>query len=327
MIWDGLIPAFRSGQPLALSRLISKVEIPGLEKTQIMKTVFPWCGKAHIIGLTGPPGAGKSSITFRLAELIVDKGLTVGIICIDPTSPFSGGAFLGDRIRMSGLNNRPEVFVRSLATRGSLGGLSTAAKDVVQLMDAAGKDVILIETVGMGQVGEDIKKVADATVLVTVPGLGDGIQALKAGIMEIADIFVVNKADRDGADETVTDLEQMLQEVEPCGWKPKVLKTSAARNLGIQELWHVLVDHRQRLEESGEWLKQRRQRTHNILLENIREHVVERLEQELNTNEFLLLVRHVVDEGSLDPYTTALYIAEYFFKNNCNQQKGGKTDD
>ncbi len=315
MSWTELLPAFRAGDPLALSRLISRVENQGSEKAQIMKTVFAWTGKAYIVGLTGPPGAGKSTITNGLVELLAEKGLKVGVVCVDPSSPFSGGAFLGDRIRMTGLNAKPGVFIRSLASRGSLGGLSAAAKDVVQLLDAAGKDVVLIETVGMGQVGDEIKKLADTTVLVTVPGLGDGIQTFKAGIMEIADIFIVNKAEREGADETVRDLEMMLSEVEPKKWRPRVLKTRALRKEGLEELWESLQEHRRLLEQSGQWMAQRRNRANTILLENSKEHVLEKFQRELEKDPLLLGMRRRVDEGSLDPYTAALFISEYFLAN------------
>ncbi|MCL4515223.1 MAG: methylmalonyl Co-A mutase-associated GTPase MeaB [Firmicutes bacterium] len=315
MSWTELLPALRAGDPLALSRLISRVENQGSEKVQIMKTVFAWTGKAYIVGLTGPPGAGKSTITNGLVELLAEKGLKVGVVCVDPSSPFSGGAFLGDRIRMTSLDAKPGVFIRSLASRGSLGGLSAAAKDVVQLLDAAGKDVVLIETVGMGQVGDEIKKLADTTVLVTVPGLGDGIQTFKAGIMEIADIFIVNKAEREGADETVRDLEMMLSEVEPKKWRPRVLKTCALRKEGLEELWESLQEHRRLLEQSGQWMAQRRNRANTILLENSKEHVLEKFQRELEKDELLLGMRRRVDEGSLDPYTAALFISEYFLAN------------
>lgn len=316
MPWAEWIPEFRAGNVLALSRLISLVENRGLEKNQIMKNIFQWTGNAYVIGLTGPPGSGKSTLINCLTEHLVKRGMTVGIVCIDPSSPFSGGAFLGDRIRMSSINTRPEVFVRSVATRGSLGGLSGATEDIVQLLDAAGKDVIMVETVGLGQVGYDVKKIADTTLLVTVPGLGDSIQALKAGIMEIANVFVVNKAEREGVDDTVRDLELMLGEQKQEVWMPRVVKTSAARNEGISELWDVLETRRGLLISTGLWDTLRRHRCVNVLADNIKENILEKLEHKLANNQFLVSIQQWVEEGSLDPYTASIYIAEYFLSHS-----------
>ncbi|KKM09061.1 hypothetical protein SY88_20620 [Clostridiales bacterium PH28_bin88] len=326
MSWENLLPDFRRGQPLAISRLLNLVENGGPEKYQVLKTISAWTGNAYIVGLTGPPGAGKSTLTYQLARLLVQQGLSVGVICIDPTSPFTGGAFLGDRVRMAGLNNEPRVFIRSLATRGSLGGLSATAKDVVQLLDAAGKDVVLVETVGTGQVEHDIIRIADITVLITVPGLGDGIQALKAGIMEIADVFVVNKADREGAEETVKDLKMMLSEIEKQGWQPRVIKTSAARNEGVQEMWEALCLHRSYLEHSGQWAERRRNRIRTILHENITDHIITRVNQVLQTNEILLGIQRRVDEGELDLYTSAQDIADYILPKAGIGLRGGRND-
>ena len=207
------------------------------EAVDIMKKLYPHTGNAYVIGITGPPGAGKSTLTDKIVKEYRRLGKTVGVIAIDPTSPFSGGAILGDRIRMNELTLDEGVFIRSMGTRGSLGGLSHKTADAVKIMDAAGKDVIIVETVGVGQSEVDIVKAADTTLVVVVPGLGDDIQAIKAGILEIADIFTINKADRDGADKLNVELEMMLDLYQDkLDWRPPIKRTVAHRNEGIAEL-------------------------------------------------------------------------------------------
>jgi len=235
------VAGVQAGNVRAMARLITRVEDRELGWKDAMKAVYPFTGSARIFGITGSPGAGKSSLTSEIAESLVKRGHQVGIIAVDPSSPFSGGALLGDRLRMKKLFTIPEVFIRSMATRGVLGGMSQAARDVARIMDAFGKDIILIETVGVGQDEIEVVKTADRVVMVCIPGQGDGIQALKAGVMEIADIYVVNKADLPGADEVAADISAMLGLSSETGQPSPVLKTSALKNQGISELVDTLL--------------------------------------------------------------------------------------
>jgi LAO/AO transport system kinase len=236
--WQELVDGVRGGKTRALGRLITRVENREPGWSEAMKALYPKTGVAKVVGITGPPGAGKSSLTARIASILALRGQRVGIIAVDPTSPFSGGALLGDRIRMRDVATTPGIFIRSMATRGTLGGLCQGARDVARILDAAGHDIVLIETVGVGQDEIEIVKAADFVVVVCVPGQGDSVQTLKAGIMEIADLFVVNKADRDGADELVADIRSMLaltggeQDLE----EPPVLETCALSGEGVDEL-------------------------------------------------------------------------------------------
>ncbi|MEW6187500.1 MAG: methylmalonyl Co-A mutase-associated GTPase MeaB [Thermodesulfobacteriota bacterium] len=241
--WSELITRMRGGSVRALSRLVSRVENREPGWMEAMKQIFPLAGKARLVGITGSPGAGKSTLTNGLARELVKRGHKVGIIAVDPSSPFSGGSLLGDRVRMKDLWNLEEVFIRSMATRGALGGLNQSARDVAKILDAAGKDFVLIETVGVGQDEVEVVRTADLVLVVCVPGQGDGVQALKAGIMEIADIFVVNKADREGADAVVLDIQTML-DLDSGNERPKppILKTEAPQGRGLPELTdHILV--------------------------------------------------------------------------------------
>ncbi|MHB8894231.1 MAG: methylmalonyl Co-A mutase-associated GTPase MeaB [Candidatus Geothermincolia bacterium] len=242
------------GDRRAAARLISMVENGDPGAREVLKKLHRHSGKAHIIGLTGSPGGGKSTLACRLAKGYREQGLTVGIICVDPTSPFTGGALLGDRVRMQELSGDPEVFIRSMGSRGALGGLSLATNDVINILDAFGKDYIIVETVGAGQVEIEIVKYAHTCIVVTMPGAGDEIQAIKAGILEIGDIFVVNKADRDGALRTVADLEMMV-DIKPGdgekAWRPPVIPTVALEDEGVDELTGAIARHRQFLVDSG----------------------------------------------------------------------------
>src|SRR5215207_2648053 len=227
---DSLIEGVLQQQPRAIARAITAVENGDAGSAALMKAVFPKTGNALIVGITGAPGAGKSSLVDKLALFYKDKGERVGIICVDPSSPFSGGAILGDRIRMATLGLDKNVFIRSMATRGNLGGLSRATADAVAILDAAGFDKIIVETVGVGQDEVEIVKTADASVVVLVPGMGDDMQAIKAGIMEIGDVFVINKADREGVLRTQKELESLLSLASrPDGWEPPIVKTVARR--------------------------------------------------------------------------------------------------
>jgi len=242
-----------AGDIRAAARLMRDIDDGFRSAVDELKALYPHTGKAYIIGITGPPGAGKSTLVDQITAAYRRRGKTVGIVAIDPTSPFTGGAILGDRIRMNRHADDPGVFIRSLATRGHLGGLSRSTGDVVNVLDSMGMDVVIVETVGVGQDEIDIVSMAHTTAVVMVPGLGDDIQAIKAGILEIGDVFVVNKADRDDADRTVRELNTML-EMNPDrgkGWQPKVLKTEASRNRGIEELVGEFEIHHDYLHQSG----------------------------------------------------------------------------
>lgn len=249
----------RTGSVRGLARGLTWVETGGARAEALSAQLYPHGGRAHIIGVTGSPGSGKSTLTRALARAARARGLTVGVIAVDPSSPFSGGAILGDRIRMNDLALDPGIFIRSMATRGAMGGLCRAAADAVDLMDAAGRDLVIVETVGVGQDEVDIMRIAHSVVVVSVPGLGDDIQALKAGILEIADVHVVNKADRDGADRTIAELRAMLTlvPVPVDAWVPPVLPTVAPREEGVEVLLDTLVRHLGSLRMSGD-LERRR---------------------------------------------------------------------
>src|ERR687893_439248 len=246
MIDENKLEKILAGDLRAVARAISKVEDGAEDAAALMKAVFPKTGKAVIIGITGSPGAGKSSLVDKLALYYRDKGEKIGIICVDPSSPFSGGAILGDRIRMQTLGLDKNVFIRSMATRGNLGGLSRATVDAVAILDAAGYEKIIVETVGVGQDEVEIVKAADVSVVVLVPGMGDDIQAIKAGIMEIGDVFVINKADRDGVLRTEKELEALLSLAHrPDMWSPPIVKTVATENKGLPELAAAVESYRE----------------------------------------------------------------------------------
>ena len=298
---DDLVPGVLARQPRALGRAISVLENGGEAQRELIRRVYAETGKAKVVGVTGPPGAGKSTLVDRLARLCRKRGETVGILAVDPTSPFTGGALLGDRIRMQTLYTDPGVFIRSMATRGAMGGLARASRDAVDLLDAAGFDWVLVETVGVGQDEVDVVRTVDTVVLVTVPGLGDDIQAIKAGILEIADVFVINKADREGVERTARDLEMMLSIGEHGAWLPPILKTVAARDEGIERVLAEIERHREHLAASGEI--ERRRRSHlRLRVETIlKERVVAAADRVLG-------VEREVEQGyeqRLDPYQVA----------------------
>lgn len=241
--WSDLFEKMQKGSIRALSRLVSRVENRDPGWMEAMQKVYPLAGKARLIGITGSPGAGKSTLTNGIARELVSRGFKVGIIAVDPSSPFSGGSLLGDRVRMKDLWNLDEVFIRSMATRGALGGLNQSARDVAKILDASGKDFVLIETVGVGQDEVEVVRAADLVLVVCVPGQGDGVQALKAGIMEIADIFVVNKADREGAAEVFLDIQAMLDlDTHQETRRPPILKTVANQGEGLTALVDTFLE-------------------------------------------------------------------------------------
>ncbi|WP_313566029.1 methylmalonyl Co-A mutase-associated GTPase MeaB [Mobilicoccus sp.] len=258
-----LVESARKGAPRAVARLISLVEDAHPALREIMAALAPHTGNAHVLGITGSPGVGKSTSTNALVTALRKQGKRVGVLAVDPSSPFSGGALLGDRVRMQDHALDPEVYIRSLASRGHLGGLSSATPQALRVLDAAGCDVILVETVGVGQSEVEIVGMADTTLVLLAPGMGDGIQAAKAGILEIGDVFVVNKADREGADATVRDIRHMISlgdRTEPHLWRPPVLKTIADRSEGIDEVLEGIEKHFAWMTEHGELERRRRAR-------------------------------------------------------------------
>jgi len=309
-----------AGDRRAIARAISAVENSAPEAAALLRKLFPRTGNAFVIGVTGSPGAGKSTLVEKLAGAYRAQGLRVGIVAVDPTSPFSGGAILGDRIRMQSLFADEGVYIRSMATRGHLGGLALAAQDVVTILDAAGCRVVLIETVGVGQDEVEVARHADATVLLLVPGMGDDVQTIKAGVMEIADLYVINKADRPGTERVEQEVAAMLS-LSPRrdGWQPPVLRTVATTGEGIEELREALDQFRQASEQSP--LRQERQR------EQWRARLLEMLRQELFQKALARLPESAIEtqlaallERRSDPHSAVEQLIAEFQQNNIEQQ-------
>ncbi|MEV0775864.1 methylmalonyl Co-A mutase-associated GTPase MeaB [Streptomyces sp. NPDC050428] len=302
-----LVAQAREGRPRAVARLISLVEGASPQLREVMAALAPLTGGAYVVGLTGSPGVGKSTSTSALVAAYRKAGKRVGVLAVDPSSPFSGGALLGDRVRMSDHASDPGVYIRSMATRGHLGGLAWSAPQAIRVLDAAGCDVILVETVGVGQSEVEIASQADTSVVLLAPGMGDGIQAAKAGILEIGDLYVVNKADRDGADATARELNHMLglgEARDPGDWRPPIVKTVAARNEGIDEVVDALEKHRAWLEKHDVLTERRARRAahevETIAVTALRERIGDlRGDRRLGA-----LARRIV-AGELDPYAAA----------------------
>ncbi|TMG52640.1 MAG: methylmalonyl Co-A mutase-associated GTPase MeaB [Chloroflexi bacterium] len=298
---DDLIARARSGDKRSIARLLSAVENDEPSAPAVLKALYPKTGQADVVGITGPPGGGKSTLVNRLAGLYRETKMRVAIVAVDPSSPFTGGAILGDRIRMQERSLDDGIFIRSMASRGHAGGLARATARLVNVLDALGNGVVIVETVGVGQEEVDVVSVADTVCLVTVPGLGDDIQAIKAGVLEIADVLVVNKADRPGADETVRDLAQMLSLAKDPSWKPPIVRTAARSGEGIEQLVDAIAKHRAWAEESGERTRRRREAARSEVLTLLREALLRRLEGRIGDARLDAAVSRVADRR-LDPY-------------------------
>jgi len=298
-----LVEQLRSGDSRALSRAISTVENRTAGWSELLKALFPHSGQARILGLTGPPGAGKSTLVDQLARHYRKENRTVGIIAVDPTSPYTGGAILGDRIRMQAHFSDPGIYIRSMATRGSLGGLARTTADVATVLDASGRDLVMIETVGVGQDEVDIVRLADITVVILVPGMGDDVQTIKAGIMEIADIFVINKSDRDGAERVEREIRALQSlAVRSDNWTPPIVKTVASDGAGIAELAAAIHDYEAYLQKENLILRKKVQNWQDRLVEMLRDALLEKARGQL-ANGAMAGYAAEVAEHKRDPYS------------------------
>jgi LAO/AO transport system kinase len=313
---DGLNPPIqtwldqlRSGDVRSLARAISTVENRAPGWSELLKTLFPHSGRARVLGLTGPPGAGKSTLVDQLARFYRKDNRTVGIIAVDPTSPYTGGAILGDRIRMQDHFSDPGIYIRSMATRGSLGGLARTTADVTTVLDASGRDLIMVETVGVGQDEVDIVRLAEVTIVILVPGMGDDVQTIKAGIMEIADIFVINKSDRDGAEHVEREIRTLQSlSMRSDGWTPPIVKTVASQGAGIEELAGAVASYESYLQEKNLALNKSVENWQERLTEMLRDALLEKARMRLGNGNLARLAAEVA-EHKRDPYTLVEEIA------------------
>ncbi len=309
-----LVKGVLHGEKRAIAKTISIIENNEPEAQKIISQIYPKTGNAHIVGITGPPGAGKSTLIEKLVKELRNRGKTVGIVAVDPTSPFSGGAFLGDRVRMQDLSLDSGVYIRSMATRNHPGGLAKATKDAARVLDASGKDVVIVETVGAGQSEVEVVKVAQTILVVLAPGLGDDIQAIKAGQMEIGDIFVVNKGDRENANKAVSDIQAMLELApEKKGWKPVVIKTSALTGEGIADLLERIDEHAKHLKK-GAHGERRKERVETELAEALTQRITESLMKELKQSEEWKRLTKKILSRKIDPYSAADKLLEKHLK-------------
>jgi LAO/AO transport system kinase len=288
----------------AIARAITYAEDDEEKAREIIRKLYKRSGNAYIVGITGPPGVGKSTLTDRLVKNLAEEGKKIGIIAVDPTSPFTGGSILGDRIRMQDLTTHPNVYIRSMGTRGHLGGLSKGTYMAVRILDIAGMDYVFVETVGVGQSEVDIIKIADTVVMVLAPGLGDDIQAIKAGIMEIADVFVVNKSDREGADKTVLELNMMLDLDMPKKWRPPVVKAVAQEGKGVGEVLEKIHSHKEYLISSGQLEERRKNRIKMEITESVKNKLMKDVFAKMGNEEFDQKIQKVMAK-EIDPYTVA----------------------
>jgi len=302
-----LLEPLRSGDHRALGRAISWMENGHPGARDLMARVWPHLGRAAVIGITGSPGAGKSTLTDQLARVLRAEGQRVGILAVDPTSPFSGGAILGDRIRMQRIAADPGIFIRSMATRGALGGLSRATQDAIDLLDAAGFDTVIVETVGVGQDEVDVVSCVQTCCVVLVPGMGDEIQAIKAGIMEVADLFIINKADREGADQVERELEAMKSLAMPQGWDPPILRTIAQQGGGVTELLAQVRHHGQWLRDHGGLARKARERARLRFESLLAEAALRRAKAQAGPMRLEAAIQGIADR-TLDPYTAVIDI-------------------
>lgn len=311
---EELVQGVLAGDHRSIARAITIIENNTAEAPKLIAQIYPHTGKAHIIGLTGPGGSGKSTLIEKIVREYRRRGKTVGVVAVDPTSPFTGGAFLGDRIRMQELSTDESVFIRSMATRNYPGGIAKATKDAVKILDAAGKDIVIVETVGAGQSEVEIIKVAQTVVVIHAPGLGDEIQAIKAGLMEIADIFVINKADRENADKAVMDIQSILQlNNKEKAWKTPILKTIALTGEGVPQLIEKLEEHRQFLDKENE-RKKSLMRAEAELTEAIKEKVVSSIIDELKKERKFEELLQKILKKEIDPASAAEKLLHGKFK-------------
>ena len=301
---DNWVERVRGGDLRALARAITSVENRAAESMGLLKALFPFSGNARLIGVTGSPGAGKSTLVDQLAREYRKQGKTVGIIAVDPTSPYSGGAILGDRIRMQAHHGDPGIFIRSMATRGSLGGLARATAEVATVLDASGRDVVLIETVGVGQDEIDVVRLADVTVVVLVPGMGDDVQSIKAGIMEIADVFAINKADRDGVERVEREVRAMQSlAMRKDNWVPPVVRTVATEGAGIEKLATAIAGYEDFLKSNGLARGNKIERWRERLVQMLRDSLLERVLRERMDDGKVRAYAAEIADGKRDPYS------------------------